>query len=292
MMPPHAATHPGLEWLRATDQGARWLDSLPRRIEECREEWSLRLGEPYPYAHVSIAVRAELPDRTPVVLKVQFPDRENEHEAEALRVWNGEGAVRLLAHHARRHALLLEQCQPGTPLIDAGDERALDVLVELLPRLWKPAGVPFRSLAVESGHWLEGLEAAWERHGRPFERRLVDAARETLLDLPPSQGEQVLLHQDLHGANVLRAAREPWLVIDPKPLVGEREFSVAPIVRGAELGHERNAVIGRLDRLSAELGLDRERARAWTVTQTVAWAFDGPETVRRHADVARWLLDR
>src|SRR5439155_4321943 len=107
------------------------------------------------------------------------------------------------------------------------------------------------------------------------ERELLDAALDALRALPPTQGEQVLLHQDLHADNVLAAQREPWLVIDPKPLVGEREFAVAPIVRSAELGHSKRDVLHRFDRLTSELGLDRDRARGWTIGQTVAWAGDG-----------------
>jgi streptomycin 6-kinase len=111
-----------------------------------------------------------------------------------------------------------------------------------------------------------------------------------LITLAPSQGEQVLLHQDLHGDNVLAAEREPWLVIDAKPLVGEREFAVAPIVRSDELGAARADVLYRFDRLTSELGLDRERARRWTIGQTVAWSCYRGHHVP-HADVARWLLD-
>jgi streptomycin 6-kinase len=100
----------------------------------------------------------------------------------------------------------------------------------------------------------------------------------------------VLLNQDLHGDNVLSAQREPWLAIDPKPLVGEREFGLAPIIRSFELGHSRRAVVGRLDRLSSDLGVDRERARGWAIGQTLAWAFDSAyhET---HVESARWLLE-
>jgi streptomycin 6-kinase len=82
-------------------------------------------------------------------------------------------------------------------------------------------------------------------------------------------------HQHLHGDNVLRAEREPWLVIDPKPLVGEREFSVAAIIRAHEFGHNRTATIERLNKLTGALGLDRERARLWALAQTLAWAFEG-----------------
>jgi streptomycin 6-kinase len=221
------------------------------------------------------------------VLKVQKPHRESEHEAAALELWGGDGAIRLLDAEPAEHALLLERCVPGTTLSAAGAEAALDVFVELLPRLWKPAGAPFGTLAAEAAWWADSLEETWERFDRPFERRLLDAALEALQELPPTQGEQVLLHQDLHGDNVLAAEREPWLAIDPKPLVGEREFGIAPIVRSSELGHSRRDVLERFDRLTSELGLDRERARGWTVGQTIAWGFGHPG----HAEVARWLLE-
>ena len=98
------------------------------------------------------------------------------------------------------------------------------------------------------------------------------------------------MNQDLHGENVLAAEREPWLVIDPKPLAGEREFSLAPIVRGAELGHSRAQVVRRLDTLATCLGLDRERARLWTLGQTLAWGCEG-ERVTDHLETARWLSE-
>jgi streptomycin 6-kinase len=224
------------------------------------------------------------------VLKVQRPHRESEHEAAALELWDGEGAIRLLDHDPEEHALLLEQCVPGTPLAAAGAEVALGVFIDLLPRLWKPAGPPFRQLADEAAWWAEYLPREWEQAGRQFERPLLDAALEALRELPPTQGEQVLLHQDLHGGNVLAAQREPWLAIDPKPLAGEREFGVAPIVRSFELGHSRRDVLGRFDRLTSELGLDRERARGWTIGQTIAWSV-GSEYHQTHVETARWLLE-
>ena len=215
------------------------------------------------------------------MLKIQTPHRESEHEVAALELWDGNGAVRLLAHDPEQHALLLERCVPGTPLAAAGQEQALDVLVALLPRLWKPAAAPFRPLAEE---------AAWEQAGKQFDRHLLENALDALSQLAPTQGEQVLLHQDLHGENVLAATREPWLVIDPKPLVGEREFGLAPIVRSVELGHSRRHVLHRLDRLTYELGLDRERARGWTIAQTLAWAYDS-DWHERHVETVRWLVE-
>jgi streptomycin 6-kinase len=267
-----------------------WLERVPDIVSECVEEWRLRLGEPYAAGAAGHTVRADLPDGTPAVLKLIFPHREAEHEAAALALWDGDGAVRLLAYDEERWAMLIERCEPGTLLAKLEADAALDVLIGLLPRLWKTASEPFRPLAEEAAWWVENLPDEWERAGRPFERRILDAAVESLATLSESQGEQVLLHQDLHGDNVLAAQREPWLVIDPKPLVGEREFAVAPIVRDYEFGHTARDVLHRLDRLTSELGLDRERARGWAIGQAIAWGVDSTRR-QTHVETVRWLLE-
>ena len=242
----------------------------PVSLDDCVAQWDLVLGEPYPPGAAGYAVRAELPDGTPAVLKISNPHREAEQEPDALERWNGDGAVRLLARDDERHALLLERCEPGT-FLSAWDGDRLGVLIELLPRLWTSAE-GFRSLEDEVEHWaLEG--------------RIGDLAR----DLASSQGQLVLVHQDLHGENVLAAEREPWLVIDPKPLAAEREFSVAPIVRSFELGHSKRDALYRLDRLCSDLDLDRERARGWTIAQTVAWS-GGSDFIETHMETVEWLL--
>jgi streptomycin 6-kinase len=254
-------------------------------LQAAVERWSLTLGEPYVQGAAGYTTRAELDDGTPVVLKLVDAHRESEHEADALELWDGDGAVRLLRRDETGYTLLLERCEPGTPLSRLGRDGVLDVLITLLPRLWKPAVPPFHTLADEAAWWCEYLPDKWTG-----ERDLLDAALQALRDLTATQGEQVLLHQDLHADNVLAAQREPWLAIDPKPLVGEREFAVAPIVRSFELGHSKRDVLHRFDRLTAELGLDREHARGWTIGQTVAWTSDS-EYGGQHIETARWLLE-
>jgi streptomycin 6-kinase len=231
-------------------------------------DWGLKLGAPYSLGAASLAVlRAELPDGTPAVLKLSDPHRESEQEADALERWGGDGAIQLLRRDDERSALLLERCEPGTYLsAEAADP--LGVLIELLPRLWVDAA-GFHTLVDEVGWWaLDG--------------EVGELARE----LAATQGELVLVHQDLHGDNVLAAEREPWLVIDPKPLAAEREFAVAPIVRSGELGHSKRDVLYRLDRLCSELDLDRERARGWTIVQTVAWDDGAAQPLD---EVVEWL---
>ena len=237
-------------------------------VEELAEEWELTLGELYPQGADGVVLRAELADGTPAVLKLSHRHRENEQEADALERWNGDGAVRVLRRDDERGALLLERCEPGTYLSRAEDP--LGVLIGLLPRLWVDSS-GFHTLTDEVEWWNLGGD-------------LGNLARE----LAATQGELVLCHQDLHGENVVAAEREPWLVIDPKPLAAEREFAVAPIVRSNELGHSRRDVLYRLDRLCSDLGLDRERARGWTIVQTTAWS-GGDDYVKEHMEAVEWL---
>jgi streptomycin 6-kinase len=259
---------------------ADWLARVPTLLAETATAWGLTPGEPYVAGAAGYAVRADLPDGTPAVLKLTFPHRESEQEADALERWDGDGAVQLLARDDARHALLLERCDPGTFLSD-WDGDALGVLIGLLPRLWK-SGDGFTPLAEEAEHWAANLDDVRDN-------RLKQAALHYIRELAPTQGEQVLVNQDLHGENVLAAQREPWLVIDPKPLAGEREFSAASIVRSFELGHSKREVLYRLDRLCAELGLDRERVRGWTIAQTIAWS-GGSDYVTTHMETVEWLL--
>lgn len=257
----------------------QWRAGAPQVAADVAAAWGLTLGEPYAPGAVGHVVRATTADGAPAVLKVSFRDRETEQEADALAAWNGEGAIRLLRRDAERHAMLLERCEPGTPL-SAGGDAALDVFIGLLPRLWRPSAAGFHTLEDEVEYWFD-QRLAKNRHG--------DVAGALARELAPTQGELVLAHQDLHGDNVLAAQREPWLVIDPKPLAAEREFAIVPIVRSPELGRSKREMLHRLDRLCDVFALDRERARGWVIVQTAAWS-GGDVHVGEHMEVVEWLL--
>jgi|HubBroStandDraft_6_1064221.scaffolds.fasta_scaffold15811_3 streptomycin 6-kinase len=286
---PDGKIPPALKWLQNSESGRAWLRELPARMARCTSQWDLRLDPPFPQSFVSIVFPATRSDGYPAVLKIQWPHAESEYEHQALRLWNGHGAVQLFEFDAQEHALLIERCEPGDHLSTVNAEEALEILAEMLPRLWVPAAGPFRTLADECGHWRQQLPSLWDLAHRPFEKALLDVALDAMDQLCAERSDPVLLHQDLHGDNVLRATREPWLVIDPKPLVGEREFSLAPIIRSCEFGHTRATVVHRLDKLSSSLGLDRERCRLWTLVQTLAWGFEGATVYDKHVETARWL---
>ena len=150
------------------------------RVKACIDKWKLSLETPYQGSFVSIVFPARSADGAPRVLKIQYPHPESDHEEEALRLWNGEGAVRLFDYDPEQHALLPERCEPGNHLSRTGAEEALRVFIETLPRLWVRAGKPFKPLMDEASVWLAELPLVWERAGRPFETALLGAALEAL----------------------------------------------------------------------------------------------------------------
>jgi len=265
-----------------------WIAALPRLVSELTQEWRLETGRAFSGSSVSLVLAARR-DEQDLVLKIQWPHRECVHEAEALALWNGNGAVRLVDNDPERHALLLERCSPGIMLADAAGTDPVDVLADLLPRLWVPADTSFPDLESEAALWQYNMGLDWEKAAQPCEGHLVDTAIQYIDELAGSQGEQVLLHQDLHGHNILHSDNRGWLAIDPKPLRGEREFSLSPIVRSMEFGHSKEQVLRRLDALTSRLDLDRERARKWTIVQTMAWSF-GSSYMRKQHQTVRWLL--
>lgn len=244
-------------WSREPD----WLAALPQLVAECVETWSLEVEEPIETPGSLVVPAGD------VVLKLNAPlHYEADQEGDALELWNGDGAVRLVARDDTHRALLLERCLPGTELWHAdGDEIA--IVADLVPRLQVAPDDPhpFRLLADEADRWADEVPRRYAEAGKPFERSLLDAALDVYRSVDRSA--RVLANQDLHGGNVLAAKREPWLVIDPKPLVGERELEASGLLRNTE------NVSRWLDAL-AQLGFDRERVRGWGVAHNIAWAWN------------------
>ena len=176
--------------------------------------------------------------------------------------------MRLLAHDPEHRALLLERCRPGTALGTRYADEEVEVAAALMRRLWRPAPpeVPWRR--------LEDVAARWRRElPQRYDGPIVEEAVAAIDELASSQDELLLCHQDLHGGNILRAEREPWLAIDPKPILAEPAYDAVALIRDAK--PTLAALRRRLDLLSELLGLDRERIRLWGLVKTLAW--DNPD---------------
>ena len=267
------------------DEGMRaWLTDLPQLVAGLADRWSLRVGEPFqPGGQCSWTAPVTTPAGASLVLKVgfRFPGGEERDEAAGLRIWDGNGAVRL--HDADEtdsaYTLLIERCRPGTPLGQVLPEPEQDqVVAGLLRRLWAQphAAYPFRPLAQMCAAWADEFEREYAATS-PADRidpGLARAGIALFRELPQTAGSRVLLCTDLHGENVLAAQRAPWLVIDPKPYIGDPAYDVLQHMLNCEdrLAADPAALAARMASLA---GLDGGRVRQWlfarSVQESIGW---------------------
>lgn len=247
-----------------------WLERLPDAVRDLQRRWSISLGVPFDGENVSCAwvAPAVRGDGTSAVLKVGMPHMEGEHELDGLRFWNGDPTVRLLESDAELNAMLLERCEPGSSL-RALPESEQDVVVSrLLRRLWRvpPEAYPFRPLEAMITYWSDRTLSNVDRWA---DVGLVREGLHLLEELPRTSELSVLLATDLHAGNVLRAQREPWLVIDPKPFVGDPAYDATQHLLNCET-RLRADPEGTIRRFADLLGVSGERVHLWTFARAAA----------------------
>ena len=264
---------PGI--LAMADRGeewAAWVSALPRVAREVTHEWQLSVDGTVGHGHCSLVVPVRTTSGRPAVLKLGYPDRESEHEPLALQHWHGDGTVQLLRADPHRRAMLLERLHDET-LDELWDLEACEVVADRYRRLHIPAPPQLRRLSTELVRWQAQLGAM--PRSAPVPHRLVEQSLAIAADLVGDDGtDGRLVHGDLHYDNVLAGDREPWLVIDPKPLSGDPHFEPAPMLwnRWDEVvssGNVRDAVRRRFHTILDAAGLDEDRARDWVVLRVV-----------------------
>jgi len=266
-----------------------WLDRLPGIVASLSRQWQLELGSPFePGGQCSwvAPVRSAAGER--LVLKVGWLHPEAEREAGALRFWDGNGAVRLHAEDTRADtvALLLERCEPGTMLAELPESDQDEVVCALLQRLWRePAtGHDFPSLQAMCDQWAAESEAQAAIQPAALDPGIARAGLELFRALPASASRQVLLATDLHAENVLAAGREPWLVIDPKPHVGDPSYD--PLQHMLNCDRLLTDPVSLLRRLADLLELDPERLALWLFARCVQESPGRPELAQVAARLA------
>lgn len=264
---------------------ADWVDRLPRLTDDLLAEWGLAVDGLPMHGYCSLVVPVRTATLATAVLKITYDgDVESEHEHLALQHWGGRGAVRLLRADPRRRALLLERLHQDD-LRDLWDVEACEVVAGLYPRLHLPALPQLRTVASYVEGWTAPL-ASLPRDA-PIPHRLVEQTISLVRDLLADQDDLRIVHGDLHYFNVLAADREPWLVIDPKPMAGDPHYEPAPMLwnRFDELeGDVRNGVRRRFHTLVDTAGLDEDRARDWVVVRMVLdahWSIEDAERQHR-----------
>lgn len=262
---------------RAVD-GDTWLARLRQLVDEHLARWGLVVdgGPLHGENALVVPVRRE---GERLALKLGWPHAEADQEHLALRLWDGRGAVRMVAANPAADALLLERLDAARPLSSVSVLESCEALGELFRQLDREGAPQFPSVADKVRRWRIQLADA----GPAVPRRLAEQALATLDDLLADPGPGRLVHEDLHDGNALAPldpARGPWLAIDPKPVVGEWEYAVAPAVWNradvAARAHNLRAHVRlRADVIADVAGLDLDRSYAWTLVRLVlnaVWA--------------------
>lgn len=272
------------------ERGAAWVAAFPATLRSICGRWSLRPGERYPYVGYAWVARVTLADGSPAVLKLAPPSDETTCEIDALRIYGGRGAVRLLDADPAVAALLLERLEPGTPLAELeDDERATRIAAGVMRETWRPLPQEHGFPTLERrGAALGRFRAARGEDTSPFPPGSFAAAEVTYARLCESAAPPVLLHGDLHHWNILAAARQPWLAIDPKGLAGEPAFEAGALLRNriGPLPAARQRAEARATILATELGLDRRRILDWAFAQavlSVTWSLEDEGALDSHA---------
>jgi streptomycin 6-kinase len=278
-----------------------WRASVAELVDHYVAEWDLRLGEPYTGGSASYVAPVLTSDGDDAVLKLSWPHREARGEATALRWWDGNGAVRLFAHEPEDYALLIERCDPGTPLtqVDLPPDQRLSIATELLAEVWQrgrpePADSDLERLCDVTAEWADLVEERMERLAPPYDPDLVAQGVDLLRTLPASATREVMVHGDFNPGNVLSSTRLPWLIIDPKPMIGDPGYDLCPLLMQIDdpFTHPDPVpiLLDRVDLVAAKVDVPAGRLLSWFLARMVEgalWYADRAEIAPGAEDLAK-----
>lgn len=278
------------------EEGDAWLAALPALLREYCARWGLTLGPPFAlsYNYVAPVTRA---DGSPAVLKAGLPGDEFRAGIEFLRLCDGVGAVRLLEADDERCVMLMERALPGEPLAAlADDDAATAIGADVMRELWRPVPTAHPFPTVEG--WLRAFERVRAMSGGgsgPLPEAALARAEALGRELLASAPDARLMHGDLHHDNIVSASREPWLIIDPKGLVGDPGYEMGPFLNNPYGRMETwpdpaRQLARRVDIFAERLGYLRERIIAWAFVQAVlsaAWHVEDTGDDRWGPSIAR-----
>jgi streptomycin 6-kinase len=257
---------------REGEAGTAWLTELPGIIEELLSEWGCTIDGDIVHGQVGVVV----PVRD-AVLKVSFPHPGNDFEPHAFEAWRGRGAVKLYERDDARYAMLLERVH-GSTLVEQPDGVAT-IAGDLLRQLTIPAPDGLPRMSAKADEWAAELQRDAAELDHPLPDAVVEQAMAVVDELCRDQPE-TMVHGDFHSSNILRADREPWLVVDPKGYVGDPAYDATTFLR-TRAAHQLGAddlinVLNRELELFAEVAeLDPARIRRWAQLNMVQSAFWG-----------------
>jgi streptomycin 6-kinase len=165
--------------------GRRWITALPGLAADCLDRWQLRIDGVPSFGAVALVVPVIRADATVAALKLQPVDEETGGEADALRLWAGLGAVRLLEHDAGSGSMLLDRLDAERSLATVEDDlAALEVIAGLLARLNAVTAPPgLRRLGDIAAAMLDEVPRTLRLLSNPDERRLLSTCAAQVREL-------------------------------------------------------------------------------------------------------------
>jgi len=279
--------------------GHTFLNALSDLIAEASARWGLTDVQPssnLSYNFVAFAKRGD----EQVVLKMGVPNSDMESEIAALRLFNGEGACRLIDYDEEKSWMLLERLRPGVMLSTLeNDEEATHIAADVMQKIWRPA--PKDDVFIRLSDWfdgLKGLRSMFNGRTGPLNEKLVQRVEHSVKDFLAENHQPVLMHGDFHHFNILSSERG-WLVIDPKGVIGPAGYEVGPLLInpwGDLLSGKnyRQMTKRRIDILHERLGFERERIREWGLAHAVLsawWSIEDNGDWRYAANFAKMIAD-
>ncbi|WP_395364073.1 aminoglycoside phosphotransferase family protein [Streptomyces sp. YH02] len=252
---------------------AEWLGKLPELTAQVLDHASLDSERVMaPGGRSSLVVLVRRSDGSPAALKIAPAFARPDLERDALAHWNGWGAVQLL-DEAAEGALVLERLHPEVSLRSLPEAKALLEAAGTVRKLWvEPAAEHgFETVAERTARQAAAMAPHLTGAATAELTTAALAAREELLS---GSSETVLLHGNFRQGKVLGGDRAPWLAVGPEPLVGERAYDLARLVRDrvedlVAASSGASAARRRVNKLADSLDLDRERLRGWTLFRAV-----------------------
>lgn len=261
------------------NDGQKWLDSIPEIIKHYEKKWAIKVFEPFRLSY-NYTAPAERMDGTKAVLKIACKgNKEFLSEREALKIFDGQGAVKILEEDADNLVILLERILPGKLLSDVtDDEEATRIAADVAKKLWRSA--PKSDALISLEKWFEGF-ARYDKlsqEKKKLPKDIVAKGEKLFSKLLETTQTPMLIHGDFHHHNILSSNRDQWLVIDPKGIIGDPAYDLAvflynPIPSLLEEQNVQELVKKRIAIFSQELNIDTQRIIDWGIAQSVLSAI-------------------
>lgn len=207
------------------ERGKQWLNQLPKIIAILAQKWQLTDIAPVDNMSWNYVAKASSKSHMSVCIKISMDETLIADEIKALSYFNGHGMVKLIEHDPQYHALLLHQAIPGTSLntlylSDKNETIAIysEVACKLLSA-HNGASIHFKHVK----DWLNAFNRLPENK---LPDGLIRNAKFLSQKMLEQENNEFILHGDLHMDNIISDSGN-WIAIDPKGIVGPKEFEIA-----------------------------------------------------------------